>query len=76
MQLETVIQYRIDGQLFDSVNKAIKHVENRVFKHIQNGTAYAGAGAEQSKMRLELMAYILENKHDIVNLLSADFNIE
>ena len=76
MRLEIVTRFAIDGKEFDSVNKAQKHIEERIFKHVQNGTAYAGAGSEQSKMRLELMRYILENKEDIANLLLADFQIE
>ncbi len=76
MKLEIVTRFAIDGKEFDSVNKAQKHIEERIFKHVQNGTAYAGAGSEQSKMRLELMRYILENKEDIANLLLTDFQIE
>lgn len=75
MQLQTHTVYKIDGQCFDSVRKAQKHIEERIFKHIQNGTAYAGAGTEQSKMRLELMHYILAHKEDLTSLLSANFNV-
>lgn len=75
MKLEVITSYAIDGQFFQTTKKAQKHIEDRIFKHIQKGTAYAGAGSEQSKMRLELMNYILQNKQDIAALLSADFNI-
>lgn len=76
MKLELVTLYSIDGVCFDSVKKAQKHVEDKLFKHVQNGTAYAGAGSEQSKMRLELMRYLMENKKEIASLLSADFSLE
>lgn len=75
MQLQILTVYKIDGLCFDSVKKAQKHVEERIFKHLQNGTAYAGAGSEQSKMRLELMRYILANKEDIAGLLGANFDV-
>lgn len=76
MKLQIVTRYAIDGHEFDGVKGAKKHIEDRIFKHVQAGTAYAGAGSEQSKMRLELMAYILANKQDIAQLLNADFDVE
>ena len=76
MKLQIVTTFAIDGQAFDTIKKAQKHIEDRIFKHIQNGTAYAGAGSEQSKMRLELMQYIMQNKEDIAALLSADFSLD
>ena len=76
MKIQKIERYSIDGHEFDSIKKAQKHIEERIFKHIQNGTAYAGAGSEQSKMRLELMGYILKNRDDLAALLSADFSTE
>ena len=75
MKLEQIVKYKIDGTEFNSIKDAKAHVDARIFKHIQKGTAYAGAGSEPSKMRLELMAYILENRVDIANLLSANFEV-
>lgn len=74
MKLRSITLYAIDGQSFETIKKAQKHIEDRIFKHIQNGTAYAGAGGEQSKMRLELMQYVMQNKADIAALLSADLS--
>lgn len=76
MRLQTVTRYAIDGKEFDRIKDAEKHIENRIFAHIQKGTAYAGAGSEPSKMRLELMAYILAHRADIAALLTADLSIE
>lgn len=76
MKLQTVTLYKIDGKCFDTAKKAKDHIEDRIFKHVQKGTEYAGAGSEPSKMRLELMQYILSNKEDIAALLSADFDPE
>ena len=76
MRLRKVTYYAIDGKTFDCPEKAKKHIEERIFKHVQNGTAYAGAGSEQSKMRLELMRYLMANKADIAALLSVDFDLE
>lgn len=75
MQLQVITLYKIDGQCFDSVKKAQKHIEDRIFKHVQNGTTYAGAGSEPSKMRLELMQYIMANKEELASLLAADFDV-
>lgn len=74
MKLQKIIRYALDGQEFDTPKKAEKYVQDRIFKHVQNGTAYAGAGSEQSKMRLELMVYIMENRADIAALLTADLS--
>lgn len=74
MKLETLTVYRIDGETFDSVKKARAHIEDRIFKHVQAGTAYAGAGSEQSKMRLDLTAHILKHRAELADLLSADFS--
>jgi hypothetical protein len=76
MRLRTITRYAIDGAEFDDVEKARRHIEGRIFKHVQAGTAYAGAGSEQSKMRLDLMAYILAHRADIAALLSADLTPE
>lgn len=75
MQLQAVTLYKIDGQCFDTVKKAKEHIEGKIFKHIQKGTEYAGAGSEPSKMRLELMRYILEHKEELASLLTANFGV-
>lgn len=76
MRIQTITRYAIDGQEFETIKKAAKHVEERIFKHVQTGTAYAGAGSEPSKMRLELMAYILANRVEIAALLTADLTVD
>lgn len=76
MKLQKIISYAIDDQSFETIKKAQKHVEDRIFKHIQKGTEYAGAGCEQSKMRIELMQYVMQNKADIAALLSADLSLD
>ena len=76
MQLQVLTLYKIDGKCFDSVKKAKEHVEGRIFRHIQKGTEYAGAGSEPSKMRLELMQYIMANKEELASLLAADFDVD
>jgi hypothetical protein len=75
MRLQPITRYAIDGQEFETPKKAAKHIEERVFKHIQKGTECAGWGSEPSKMRLELMAYILANREDLAALLSADLSV-
>lgn len=75
MKLQVITLYKIDGQCFDTVKKAKEYIEGKIFKHIQKGTEYAGSGSEPSKMRLELMQYIMANKEELASLLAADFDV-
>lgn len=87
MHLTVITRYAIDGQEFDNPKKAEKHIEERIFKHLEKGLGDALRGMEDShgssiaysekaKMKLALMQYVLDNRADLSALLSADFSIE
>lgn len=86
MRLTVITRFAIDGEEFDSPERAEKHIEERIFKHLEKGLGDALRGmedchgasiaySEKSKMKLALMQYVLDNRDDLAALLSADLSV-
>jgi len=65
--------YVLDGKEYKDVNKIEEHLTNRLGKHIDNMT---GNHHLPSKVALCVMNYLINNKDDIIDILSTKVECE
>ncbi|MGL4353051.1 MAG: hypothetical protein ACRCTP_03840 [Aeromonas popoffii] len=65
------VVFEFDDKEYSSFERAVDAVENKIFKHVEN--AVRGTDIKHSQKQ-QVMQYILDNKADIVRLLSISTN--
>lgn len=67
MRIEKVTSYKVDGKTFPTPEKAMAHVEELLFKHVEVFTNRFDVPAKAS---IDIMEYLLDNREALVELLS------
>lgn len=65
------VVFEFDGKEYSSFERAVDAVENKIYKHVE--AAVKGTDIRHSQKQ-QVMQYILDNKEDLVRLLSISTN--
>lgn len=65
------VVFEFDGKEYSSFERAVDAVENKIYKHVK--AAVKGTDIRHSQKQ-QVMQYILDNKEDLVRLLSISTN--
>lgn len=64
--------YKFDGEEYPSFDRAVDAVENKIYSHIEKALKDTDVRHSQKG---KVMEYILQNKEELVRLLSVDTRV-
>lgn len=63
------VVFEFDGKEYSSFERAVDAIENKIYKHVE--AAVKGTDIRHSQKQ-QVMQYVLDNKAELVRLLSVD----